>query len=397
MGKLSTYAQLFEVLSKQGFAVEPRSCVCVRNRNVRCVRCAQACTTGCISVSEQGIEIDTQRCIGCGSCATACPTDALRRTQPDDREILDEMLSVMELNEGHVVLACATVLENMQVTLDPDRVVGVACLGRVDESLLAAIAAEGALDFTLINGGCAACAHSKGMSTIQQVMASAESLFEAWGVRCAISLTQEPPAICVADGKPDYDPGKREFLKSMRDLVTSSGKEAAAYLLDTGFGQQQEPPAYQHVSADGTLPHFMSTRRALLMDSLDILGEPHEGAVVRSRLWKRVRVNADACNGCGMCAVFCPTAALAKRVEIDEAASSRPVKLYRAPGNPRAAQTTQVTRPVAARHSGSSASSSFATGERVDLMHAPSLCVGCGTCLQVCRQKAISLEADVPA
>ncbi|NLN62565.1 MAG: NADH-quinone oxidoreductase subunit NuoB [Myxococcales bacterium] len=42
-----------------------------------CQRCVQTCPVGAISRGDNGLEIDLGRCLFCGDCARACPTEAL--------------------------------------------------------------------------------------------------------------------------------------------------------------------------------------------------------------------------------------------------------------------------------------------------------------------------------
>ncbi len=42
-------------------------CAKVRNRNVACLKCAEACTSGCISIVDDELVIDSDKCVGCGT------------------------------------------------------------------------------------------------------------------------------------------------------------------------------------------------------------------------------------------------------------------------------------------------------------------------------------------
>jgi pyruvate formate lyase activating enzyme len=46
-------------------------------RCIGCHTCLDACPTGCLAASPEGIRIDRGRCSGCGICAEACPGGAL--------------------------------------------------------------------------------------------------------------------------------------------------------------------------------------------------------------------------------------------------------------------------------------------------------------------------------
>ena len=395
MSRVADFAGLLEVLGHRGFVTDPKRCVALRNRNVACGACAKACVTGCISLNGGVLDIDTAKCIGCGTCATACPTGALRKTEPTDAEILTEVQAVCEHNAGTVVFACASVVEHAGAALDPDSVVRVACLGRVDEALLAGTVAAGATRIVLVTDACETCTYGRAADTIAAVRAGAASLFAAWNIACPLKVSQKFPKLCAAEAGAAYDAQRREFLASMRTLAKGGSRDTVNYLLDKSANEAPEP-AFEHVTEDGTLPHRPSFRHTLLANALDTWGEPADGTAVTSRLWASLSIDTRTCNGCAMCAVFCPTGALAKRKEVDEEASAKPLRLYRAPGNPREG-TEEAPRTVMKRHPGTSASSSFATGELVSLVHTPRACVACGTCAALCPKHAITLSHEIPA
>ena len=51
MPSIKTYIDLLERLQSVNVRVDAQRCLAVRNRNIACGRCAQACTSSCISVS----------------------------------------------------------------------------------------------------------------------------------------------------------------------------------------------------------------------------------------------------------------------------------------------------------------------------------------------------------
>ena len=396
MPRVADVAGLLDVLGRHGFAVDAKRCVRVRNRNVHCDACMNACVSGCISLADGQLSVNTERCIGCGSCATACPTGALRKTEPTDADIMAEVSDVCEHNAGVVVFACASIIERVGSALDPDSVVKVACLGRVDEAMLAGTAAAGATRIVLVTDDCEACSYAKARSLISRVTDGAVSLFSAWNITCPVKVTTKFPKLCAAEEGAAYDVRRREFLAGIGTLAKTGGRETVGYLLDKSLDEAAPEPAFEHVDADGTLPHCQSARHAMVANTLEALGTPGPDAMVHSRLWAALRIDAQACTGCAMCAVFCPTGALAKRKEVDEEASAKPLRLYRAPGNPKAG-TEDKPRQVMKHHPGTSASSSFATGEAVYLVHTPGLCVNCGACRDLCPAHAITLAEDMRA
>ena len=143
---------LFEKLESQSLAVQPSRCVVVRNRNASCRRCAEACPTGAIRVEGNDLAVAPEHCVGCGTCATVCPTAALESKKPDDKELLRAAVAAMQANDGAAVIMDAAMQAVAEGKYDPAKVVVVKSLGRVDESLIAVLAAGGATSVALVAG-----------------------------------------------------------------------------------------------------------------------------------------------------------------------------------------------------------------------------------------------------
>ena len=77
----------FTAVDSGAIRVHRERCAKVRNRNVDCLKCAAACTSGCISLEDGELVIDASKCVGCGTCATVCPTCALESLNPSDAEL----------------------------------------------------------------------------------------------------------------------------------------------------------------------------------------------------------------------------------------------------------------------------------------------------------------------
>lgn len=102
---------LIDEMNSPLLAVEPQRCVLVRHRNGECLRCAAVCTTGAISLGEEGIVVSPEKCIGCGTCASACPTGCLTAANPTDEELFGAVEAALAENEGRVAIACERALQ----------------------------------------------------------------------------------------------------------------------------------------------------------------------------------------------------------------------------------------------------------------------------------------------
>lgn len=350
-------------------------CAKVRNRNVACLKCAEACTSGCIALVDDRLTVDASKCVGCGTCATVCPTCALEARNPTDAQLLEECLAARQDDE--VVITCELVRRALAGLVDEGSVATTVCLGRVDESLVCALAARGVAHVTLACGQCSQCAQRLGASTARMVAASANDLLDAWGCEARVTVAEGAPARALAAG---VDPGAAcealaAYFEQPRgnepiratELSEECGGGAATLEADAdggeapaaadlpafAFAPRQHAPkpeaALVRVMKDGTLPHFVPDRRERLLDCLAQLGDPHVGSL-SSRLWGCVVIDGRACSSCRMCATFCPTGAIRKFDNEDGT---------------------------------------------MGVEHVPGDCVKCGSCRDVCPEGAIRLLDEV--
>lgn len=348
----------FTAVDSGAIRVHRERCAKVRNRNVDCLKCAGACTSGCISLEDGELTIDAAKCVGCGTCATVCPTCALESLNPSDAELKAACLRAAR--KGEVVIACSQMEEALGELLAPGAVASVVCAGRVDESLLAGLAAEGVGRATVLCGDCERCAQRHGRDTAELVVETARQVLATWGNNLEAVVTDTPPAAILAAG---VDAGTAEVARDahfVREPACPPVRESGEALADSSApmmviptkGKAPKHPAHSlHVMKDGTLPHFIPDRRERLLDALAQLGEP-EGDKLETRLWGAVVIDGTKCVSCRMCATFCPTGAIAKFDDADG--------------------TLGVT-------------------------HTPGDCVKCGSCRDVCPADAITLLDAVPA
>ena len=333
---------LIDEMNSPLLAVEPQRCVLVRHRNGECLRCAAVCTTGAISLGEEGIVVSPEKCIGCGTCASACPTGCLTAANPTDEELFGAVEAALAENEGRVAIACERAFAMASgnrmkqdscdatapsfvpgkiagATSDGRPLVGVVYLGRVDESLLVEATARGARSIQLISGPCESCPHRCGGALSDEIIVSAETLLAALGTPSPIdrirlqhaSDTREILRLRpTASAQDDTNAvNAATVADASEDCLSESGYPVAP---PTGESQQDSrEPQFAHVQADGTLPHFVPERRLRLFNSLKALGTP-AAPTVTTRLWGQVTIDTELCRSCRMCTVFCPTGALTR-------------------------------------------------------------------------------------
>lgn len=336
-------------VSSGAIVVHQERCARVRNRNVACLKCADACTSGCIALVDGELAVDAAKCVGCGTCATVCPTCALEARNPSDAQLMQACLSARAGDE--VVVACEQLRRAAGGLMDEGRAAQVVCLGRVEESLVTGLAAAGVRRVQLACGSCARCAQEHGAATARLVASTSNALLEAWGSDARVEVVEGVPASARAEGV-----AADEAAAAMAAyFVERCGNEpVAASPVDPAAVAAPDPAAAVHaalprVMKDGTLPHFVPDRREALLDHLAQLGQPVRPSVA-TRLWGCVVIDGLACSSCRMCATFCPTGAI-RKFDRDDGT--------------------------------------------LGVDHVPGDCVKCGSCRDVCPEGAIRLLDEV--
>ena len=282
-----------ERLEGYGLAVHPERCVRVRNRHASCVRCAEACTSGALSLRDGALTVNEALCVGCGTCATVCPTCAIEVRHPVDGELLAAAHRALRAGR-EAVFACHRAFEQAPAACAAAGAIELACLSRMEESLAMRLFADGAQCIRLLHGACEGCPRENGFASVKLVRDTVDSLLETWGLNCEYDVQQVGSEVKVAAAD----------AAAPQHVATGGIRAASAF----------RKPA--HVQADGTLPHFVPLRRHALLDALADLGSPVRPDL-DTRLWGHVSIDMSACRSCKMCAVFCPTGALQKYVGED--------------------------------------------------------------------------------
>lgn len=306
----------------------------VRNRNGGCLRCSRVCASGAISFVDGELKIDANLCIGCGTCATICPTCALEALHPADADLHEQAAAILAEGGDTLVVSCARAMKREykrvakqaevqdgfslrrkgEVPFDFERILQVVCLGRLDESFYVEAAARGAREVVVCCESCDSCKYRNGGILAIDVIDSAMELLSSHGRSLDISFEEKLPKWAYAPGRGPLAGGRetstrREFLSSAKDAAK---KTAMAAVLEGHKAKEQvEEPVLLKIDKSGCLPRFTPTRRLRLFNSLRNLG-PTCADEVQTRLWGKVDIDVEKCSSCRMCATFCPTGALVK-------------------------------------------------------------------------------------
>lgn len=251
------------LLGEQRFPFLEERCVHNWHRKATCRRCADACPEDAITLGQRGIEIDWRKCTSCGRCIPACPSEALcPLTRP-----LPKTSSVQ--------VACF----HQQGLVGVKGRLLLAGLWALDLSLLLILAAKGVSRISI--QGCEKC----GMSgkTLEE---HCEKLLERL----------QGVTIRVIESRQGRELSRREFFSVLSREGHSRSIKLAGDV--TAAVRERLAPAAKRSPA-------VPERRRMLIG----LGPPHLEALLTGMS------ASDRCDGCMMCARFCPTGALREEAE----------------------------------------------------------------------------------
>jgi len=188
---------------------EEALCLNLRGRIEHCDRCARACHSGAISPSVDALEVDHDKCTGCGACVPACPAGALHLTGFSPARFVQALARQTEVH--------------VHCTESSDRRGGVVipCFKLMDERLLASARADGVT--TLHLHGLERCAQCHHGGALRQVARTRMRLKNQLGE--AAPLVRPATADAVSPKGPRLRQDQPQL--SRRDFFRLTGARAA--------------------------------------------------------------------------------------------------------------------------------------------------------------------------
>ncbi len=355
MPNVNDIANLAEALEKHPIHVVGDRCVAVRNRNATCRKCVQVCPFGALDVEANELTLDSTSCVGCGACVGVCPTEAFNLVETPDNALSEAARIALENANGVGTIACARI--SSKHLADPSKYVEVSCLARIDESIIVELAAQGASSVMLVDGTCKTCKYRDCVAGVQETMDQAKVVIDAGGSTCSVERASSfPEELRIEDATGMFGSTRRGFFSDAVGAARETAMVAAKTTIEQELGMKAQEASIGErlrVTKGGSLPIIDTPRHDRLLNAFDALGE-QVGECLDSRKFATVSIDAEKCNSCGMCAVFCPTGAL-RRDEAQE--PSDPISFIE-----------------------------FSASE----------CVNCSLCKDVCWKGALTLERGVP-
>ena len=279
-------------------AIHPDRCVAARGAE-GCLKCVAACTAGCISERDRGLAFNPEKCVGCGACATACPTCAIEAVGPTDDELKQRLAHACRNTQ--LTIMCTPRVNQIRTEIDNESIAEVTCLGRIEESILIEAVSKGIQKITLVHANCDRCNQNGGSRCAITAVRNANNLLRLWQRPSAIQMTRQAPSYTLLATTQLTCTHAPEPGPSMDSI----GNEAFR-----GYGPVLSPEfEVEELEREGNLPKTITKRRASLLESLSSLGPTAYTSAV-SHLWASIEIDAHRCDGCRKCLAICPTGAL---------------------------------------------------------------------------------------
>ncbi len=334
-------------------------------KKAHCRLCIDVCPIeDCISFKGNKISVNRESCIGCGICATACPTSALVMESLSDRELLNRL----QAHRGEDDLAISCYLgqkysnpeseirspQSQTSNLISQSMISLPCLSILKESHLISLVltggnfvkgsfnegsgahasevAQGAKNIYLDISRCSACSFQHGKKIIDKTISYARNFLAAIGCHDCIKTIEIPLKDVRADGKakkprlffrknkmkkvntilpgPEYS--RRELLHFLGEKAVERVAGISRNIAQRGIGEEQDIPE----------------RRTLLFEALKKTAAAFKPGQMEDGMFPihQLRIGEN-CTLCNICNLACPTGAIMKVKDSDRADRSGEVRI----------------------------------------------------------------------
>ena len=276
------------------FAYNARICAHSRSAKAGCNNCIDTCSTGAISADGDHVRVEPQLCMGCGGCATVCPSGAMTHVYPRVSDLGRQLKTLLGAYRGAGGKDACILFHNAGTSRDL-----IAKLGRRAQP-----GKRGGLPARVIPLEIHSVA-ALGMDTLLGAL--------AYGASQVVLLASGQEA-------DEYGPAVEKQMRHAQTIVSALGYTGKHFKLlatqDAAAFEQEVwalAPA-KSVSKPATF-NLSQEKRTTLEFAIEHLAAlaptpQDEIALEPGAPWGRVEVNRNTCTLCMACVGACPASAL---------------------------------------------------------------------------------------
>jgi ferredoxin len=279
--------------------LRPDDCLNRRHRSLGCTRCIASCPAGALNLEGGKPHLDSSECVSCGACAHACPVDAISPRAWGPEDVLTANLK--HIGTGPIGISCGRNPGRNESSL-PIEVMALhhRCLAGIGVTTLLRLLRSPDRDIWLDDSQCANCDIGSIHRVIERTVAATNALAKSRSsprrVRLATQMTAANPGTTETD-----------FIPCERLTVSRRGMFG---LVNSRAHASRTPPIS---SSSRTAPlgeHKTPMQRTALLAELAKWPGPALDVASADLPHAQVLIDTSRCSACGLCARFCPTAAL---------------------------------------------------------------------------------------
>jgi ferredoxin len=297
---------IFDLL-EQGLVSQPtfhrERCLRFRYYLNRCNLCLKSCPFGAIRESLY-LELDEEKCTGCGICWQVCPTEAWAFPKSPEKTLRTTILS---LQTSALELICHRAAQGEVFSPAPVALNVKRCLASLSLALILETALSAPQGLWLNDELCPQCPMGSAQSIIREQAQKANRILKAFGKEETVALKSSLPdrdGLLPAQVRQGDEPllDRRASFSLLYGELAGLMRKAVSESLEGLFGQLLPP--------EERVPKHLPEPRLRLVRTLARLGTPKDEEIPASELpFGLVEVD-DSCTACGLCANQCPTGAL---------------------------------------------------------------------------------------
>lgn len=296
---------VFDGISRS-ISITPKACSKIKHKASPCTICYTACPVEAINIGGPGqtIEVDWDKCTGCGICVSQCPSQVFKLRHGGYKKYIENMCKSIDAR-GSLKLVCGEYsgFNAKSAVLD--------CIGMLTSIDILVLYLKGASNIEIRYGNCSDCESKHGKAVLDIEMKNLEQLsqifedlndleivYESDGVKLKFSKQYE-----IERPKEEEKQNPEVNRRGMFSFLGKQLKDAALKSADMLTAQQVD----NRTSIEFT--HEITAKRQIFLDTIMELGKITKREVNTGMLFNNILID-ESCIYCGMCARFCGTGAL---------------------------------------------------------------------------------------